>query len=262
MKVPDLFVGKRLFVGCGNPIALGLGPTEARGSAFLEGPTITGDEGQFPIVSATSMIGPNKNNEATTPVIFGAIAGFNHSPYSLSVVGDACVFDNLTVNKQVEVGSHLLAQGEVIARVAGGQHILSMKKNFDIPHPSKENWRLRHTCPEGPSNDVYFRGKLNGVSSIKLPEYWKDFVDIHSVTVNITPIGSHQQISVTNINEYEITLESKDCKPIYCFYHVFGERKDGEKLIPEYIGKTPEDYPGNNNEYSVVGWNYDNHRGE
>lgn len=262
MKVPDLYCGKRLFVGVGEPIALGLGPTEVRGSAFIEGPMIAGDEGQFPLVSATSMIGPNKNSEAQTPVIFGAIAGFNHSPYSLSVVGDACVFDNLTVNKQIEVGSHLLAQGEVIARVAGGQHILSMKKNFDIPHPSKEGWRLRHTCPEGPSNDVYFRGKLNNENSIKLPEYWKDFVDLDSITVNITPIGTHQDIIVKEINELEIKLQSKDGSLVNCFYHVYGERRDGEKLIPEYQGETPNDYPGNNDEYSVVGWNYDNYRGE
>lgn len=262
MKVPDLFVGKRLFVGCGDPIALGLGPTEARGSAFIEGPTITGDEGQFPIVSATSMIGPNKNNESTPPIIFGAIAGFNHSPYSLSVVGDACVFDNLTVNRQVEVGTHVLAQGEVISRVAGGQHILSMKKNFDIPHPSKDGWRLRHTCPEGPSNDVYFRGRLNNENSIKLPEYWKDFVDLDSITVNITPIGTHQDIIVKEINELEVKLESKDGSLVNCFYHVYGERRDGEKLIPEYQGETPNDYPGNNDEYSVVGWNYDNYRGD
>jgi hypothetical protein len=38
---------------------------------------------------------------------------------------------------------------------------------------------------------------------------------------------------------------------------VYGERADGEKLIVEYEGESPADYPGNNDEYSVVGWNYD-----
>ena len=38
MKVPDLYVGKRLFVGEGKPEALGRGPKEIRGSAFIEGP--------------------------------------------------------------------------------------------------------------------------------------------------------------------------------------------------------------------------------
>ena len=38
MKVPDLYCGKRLFVGEGRPNALGVGPTEIRGSGFVEGP--------------------------------------------------------------------------------------------------------------------------------------------------------------------------------------------------------------------------------
>lgn len=257
MKVPDLYVGKRLFVGEGFPIALGIGPAEARGSAYIEGPTITGDPSSFPVVQATSMIGPSLNGEATTPVIFGAICGFNHSPYSLAVVGDACIFDNLTVNRQIEAGTHVIAQGEVVSRFGGGQHILSLKKNFDIPHPTKEGWRLRHTCPEGPSNDVYVRGRIRNKTEIQLPDYWRNLVDPTSITVSLTPVGAHQDVIVKRIGENKVFLQAKGGMPIDCFYHIFAERSDGEKLIPEYTGKTPEDYPGNNNEYSVVGWNYD-----
>ena len=36
-KTDDFYVGKRLFVGEGFPIALGIGPAEARGSAYIEG---------------------------------------------------------------------------------------------------------------------------------------------------------------------------------------------------------------------------------
>jgi len=75
MKVPDLYCGKRLFCGIGEPIALGVGELEARGSAFIEGPIIIGDAQQFPIVSATTMIGPSKNEEATVPIVPGAICG-------------------------------------------------------------------------------------------------------------------------------------------------------------------------------------------
>ena len=42
MKVPDLFVGKRLFVGDGLPVNLGIGPAEIRGSAYIEGPLDVG----------------------------------------------------------------------------------------------------------------------------------------------------------------------------------------------------------------------------
>jgi len=257
MEFDDLSVGKRLFIGEGMPIALGLGPLECRGSAYIEAPIIFGDEKLFPIVSATTMIGPNKNGDSTPPIVLGAICGFNHTPYSLSVVGDAVIFDNLTVNKQIEVGSHLLAQGEVISRFGGGQHILSTKKNFDIEHPSKEGWRLRHTCPEGPSNDIYFRGRVTSKSSIELPSYWKDFVDVSSITVNLTPIGAHQDVIVKRIDSEKVHLQSKANMPIDCYYHIFAERKDGERLISEYPGDSPEDYPGNNDEYSVVGYNYD-----
>ena len=64
MKVPDLYVGKRLMVGEGKPEALGRGPLEARGSAYFEGPTITGTP-TYPNVWATSMIGPNVNPESS-----------------------------------------------------------------------------------------------------------------------------------------------------------------------------------------------------
>jgi len=260
MEFDDIAIGKRLFVGEGTPFSLGHGPAEIRGSAYIEGPLVLGSAPLFPFVSAATMIGPVTNSESPAPIIPGTIALFNRSPYSLSVVGDAAVFDNLTVNGQIEVGTNVIAQGEVIARVLGGQHILSLKKNFDIPHPSKADWRLRHTCPEGPSNDVYIRGRVTGENHINLPSYWKNFVDTTSITVNLTPVGAHQDVIIKRIDEKKIHLQSKGNMPIDCYYHIFAERKDGEKLISEYPGKTPEDYPGNNDEYSVVGYNYDKRR--
>ena len=54
-----------------------------------------------------------------------------------------------------------------------------------------------------------------------------------------------------------IVLQSQGAIPIHCYYHVFAERKDGEKLIPEYEGTTPADYPGDNDQYSISGYHYD-----
>ena len=255
MKVPDLYVGKRLFVGEGNPIALGLGEAEARGSCYFEGPIIMGDPGSFPIVNATVMIGPNINNESSVPVILGGLCTPLHNPYSLCVTGDAAIFDNLDVQLNIAAGRDIIAQGEVMSRCGG--HILSAKKNFDIPHPTKENWRLRHTCPEGPSNDVYVRGRVTGRFEIELPSYWKGLVDERSLTITLTPIGAHQDVIIKRWDEEKVYLQSKGNMPIDCFYQIFAERKDGEQLIPEYPGTTPADYPGNNNEYSVSGYHYD-----
>jgi hypothetical protein len=39
--------------------------------------------------------------------------------------------------------------------------------------------------------------------------------------------------------------------PIDAFYTVYAERTDKERLVPEYEGSSPADYPGNINDYSL-----------
>ncbi len=161
--------------------------------------------------------------------------------------------DDFKVNNDVTVTGDVVCAGEVSA----GGITLSSRKDFDIPHPTKDGWRLRHTCPEGPSNDVYFRGRVTNKTEIILPNYWKKLVDFTTITVNLTPIGAHQNVIVKRIDEEKVYLQSKGGMPINCFFHIYGTRADGERLIPEYEGKTPADYPGNNDEYSVSGYHYD-----
>lgn len=262
----DLTIGKRLFVGEGNPLVTGLGPTEQRGAAYVEGPAVIGDAGAWPPVlpAATCMIGPLVNGDAPTPVILGIIPScfpVNNSPYSLSVSGPTALLGALDVDADINnsgnigAGGNIIAKGHVMSQCGG--HILAAKKNFDIPHPSKKGYRLRHTCPEAPYNDVYIRGKVVNKTKIELPSYWKDFVDMDSISVQLQPIGAHQDVIVKRIDEDYIYLQAKGGMPINCYYHVFAERNDGEKLIPVYKGKTPADYPGNNDEYSVSGYHYD-----
>jgi hypothetical protein len=256
--------GGQLFVGTGKPPALGVGLNKIRGSSYIEAPLQTGNDLSFRNVWATTMIGPLTNTDSPQPRIPGrltACGSWNNSPYSLAVIGDAAIFDNLDVNRSIVAGRNIragrdiIAQGDVKSQCGG--HTLSRKKNFDIPHPSKEGWRLRHTCPEGPTNDVYIRGRIKNKNEIEFPIYWKDFVDINSITVNLTPVGAHQNIIVKRIDEKKVYLQCMGNMPIDCFYHIFAERKDGEKLISEYPGDSPADYPGNNNEYSVSGYHYD-----
>jgi len=251
----DVAAGGQLMCGAGTPIALGIGDSKIRGSAYIEGPQIIGKATEFPNVYGTLMVGPLTNGDASPANVPGSYCGQNFSPYSLVVSGDAAIFDNLSVKAKVVAGGDVIAQGEVKSRC--GAHILSAKKNFDIPHPSKPGWRLRHTCLEGPANDVYVRGRVLNRTEIELPSYWKDLVDQDTISVSLTPIGAHQDVIVKRIDDEKVYLQAKGGMPINCFYHIFGERKDGEYLIPEYEGETPADYPGNNDEYSVVSWNYD-----
>ena len=160
--------------------------------------------------------------------------------------------DSLQVNTSI-IGTGLIHITGTITgssvRDSGG-NILASKKDFDIPHPTKEGHRLRHVCLEGPEAGVYIRGKLKG-TTITVPEYWKGLVDESTISVHLTPIGSHQELYVKSI-EWGRKIEIRNAAggPIECFYLIQGERKDGEKLIPEYKGTSIEDYPGNNEEYS------------
>lgn len=133
-------------------------------------------------------------------------------------------------------------------------HALSSKKNFDISHPNKNGWRLRHTSLEGPENAIYFRGRLTGSNVIELPTYWRGFVDPESITVTLTQIGYSQDLIVEKIEwGSKIIIRSGTATNVDCYYVIHGTRMDGDILVPEYQGLTPTDYPGDNREYNING---------
>ena len=120
-------------------------------------------------------------------------------------------------------------------------------KAFDIEHPKKgKGWRLRYVCLEGPEAGVYVRGRIKNEKVIKLPDYWRELVHTDSISVQLQPIGAHQDIIVKRWDEEKIYLQAKAGFPINCFYHVYAERKDINPLIVEYKGDSWEDYPDPN----------------
>ena len=119
-------------------------------------------------------------------------------------------------------------------------------KPFDIKHPSKEGWRLRYACIEGPEVAVYCRGRVKNKTEILLPNYWKDLVHTNSISVQLQPIGAHQDVIVKRWDDEKIYLQSNGGMPINCFYHVYAERKDINPLITEYEGDSWKDYPDPN----------------
>ncbi len=155
---------------------------------------------------------------------------------------------------EIKSALNIKAQGTVESHC--GRHKLHRKKNFDIPHPTKQGWRLTHTCVEGPEAAVYIRGRVKNRTEISLPEYWKGLVDINTITVNLTAIGAHQDVIIKRWDDEKVYLQAKGGMPIDCFYYIMAERKDTEKLIPEYEG-TIEDYPGDNSQRSIAGYHYD-----
>lgn len=247
-----------------KPEILGRGPAAIRGASYFQGPVLFGEDVSFPGIWATSMFGPPSNSDSSTPSIPGNLSfggeKINNSPYSLAVIGNAAVFNNLDVNGTVSARGEFKSSGSIKAQGSVeshcGVHKLHKKKNFDIPHPSKEGWRLTHSCIEGPESAVYFRGRLKNRTEINLPSYWENLVDINTITINLTPIGAHQNIIVKRWDQHKVYLQSNGGIPIDCFYYICAERIDTEKLIPEYQGKI-EDYPGDNSQRSIAGYHYD-----
>ena len=131
-------------------------------------------------------------------------------------------------------------------------------KKFDIHHPNKKGWRLSHVCVEGPTADVYIRGKLDASHIIDITKYCQGFVDYDTITVNITPLGrNHTSLHVKEITDEKIIISSDYLTHVKCFYQVYAERIDCEKNIPEYEGESPADYPGDLSQSSIAGYHYD-----
>jgi hypothetical protein len=160
----------------------------------------TVDAERFVVFAAT---GVSADNTTQDPLTSTALR-YNTSTNSLTVGGDVTVSGTLTATT----------------------------KSFLIDHPTKDNMKLQYGSLEGPENGVYVRGRLSDNNVIELPDYWTGLVDESTVTVNLTPIGSHQQLYVEDIIDNTVVVGSNDT--INCFYTVFAERNDVEKLVVEY----------------------------
>ena len=135
-------------------------------------------------------------------------------------------------------------------------------KTFDIEHPNKKGWRLRHVCVEGPESAVYIRGRLTGSNVIDLPDYWDGLVDLDTVTISLTQIGYAQDLITEGVKwGKQVHVKSGNGTTIDCYYSIWANRI-GEPLHVEYEGETPADYPGDASLYSVAGYDYDVKGGE
>ena len=244
MHFSDLECGKRLFLGTGRPIALGIGENEIRGSAYLEGPIQMGTADAFTTVLGTLMIAREKNDDDKNQPprslwVKGntRLEGDSGTANALNITGDYKQVGDMDITGNGNISGNWTIGGTMKAGFATWSgSIVATTKLFDIKHPTKEGHRLAHACLEGPENAVYIRGRLKNDKIILLPEYWRNLVDIDTISVQLQPIGAHQDIIVKRWDAEKIELQSKPGIPINCFYHIFAERKDVKQLITEYQG--------------------------
>jgi len=132
-------------------------------------------------------------------------------------------------------------QGQAsVFRVDAQGNLTAISKAFDIPHPNPEKkeqgMRLKHGNLEGPEHGVYVRGRQLNDKEIELPEYWRDLVDPDSITVQLTSVGSHQNLYVKEIKDNVVYIGNGNLfsNKIDCYYFIQAERKDIQKITVEY----------------------------
>ena len=242
----------KLVIGS-NDVSYTAPDTSPTGTAVLNGPVYVGKTGASPNYEAVLNITSNSAQQLPgdqQPACSESlemksdcnvvITGDSKTSKALKVngdtetIGDAHVTGNVSTGGDLSVGGHASWSSSIVATT----------KLFDIEHPSKDNYRLRHACLEGSEHAVYYRGRLKESNVINLPDYWKDLVHEDSITVQLQPIGKTQNLVIQEFNnEFIVIAEDStntdlitDLSTIDCFYHVYGERKDVDKLEVEYEG--------------------------
>jgi hypothetical protein len=188
------------------------GITATGGGTTFTGGTVTGATSFTNGLSANTFSSSTLNTPITNTQVVYSNSGTLTGSTNLTWVNSAAT---LTINGTLEATS----------------------KSFSIPHPTKEGKKLVYGSLEGPENGIYHRGKLYKEDVILLPEYWYKLIDKDSVTVHLTPIGKHQDLFVKEILEDRVIIGIEGGlftdKTINCFYVVYGERKDINKLEVE-----------------------------
>ena len=235
------------------------------GTAVLNGPVYVGKPSAAPSYDAVLNVGTqpaeqqsiNRQPPMSTPLgikLDGSmeIVGDGRVPNALKISGGQLnklyVDGDAFFSGAVDCGN----KGKLAERFGVAD---SKPKPFDLEHPTKgKGHRLRYACIEGPEVGVYYRGRLKESNVIELPYYWKDLVHADSITVQLQPIGTNQNLVIQEFNnEFIVIAEDStntdlitDLSTIDCFYHVYGERKDINPLIVEYEGNSWKDYPDPN----------------
>jgi hypothetical protein len=178
--------------------------------------------------------------------------------------GNITLSGSLTAGVAVIAGGQIKSGQMISAPIIKGTtvrddlgNILANKKNlpFDINHPTKPGWRLRHVCLEGPEIGVYLHGRNKG-NVINLPDYWRGLVKQETISVVLTPIGNPYVLYIQKIEDNKVYIGSntdtifKDRIDEIEYNYVIHASRYDDDLIVEYEGESHLDYPGNNEGFS------------
>jgi hypothetical protein len=206
----DQQVHKQCVIGGKTSSSVGKSDDEKiLGSQYVENGMHVGSPDAFGLMEGTVMI--NKSSE-------------QQGEFALEVQDDEHIRDNLWVEQETKTKT--LVADKIDVRKAFITTINKGSCNFVIDHLRIPGYKLRYTCMEGPTKDVFVRGKLKNGDTITLPEEWEWLVHQDTITVNLTPIGAPQILFVKGQQGTTIKVGSHSALPINCYYTVYGERAD------------------------------------
>ena len=144
-------------------------------------------------------------------------------------IGNVEQTGNLDQTGNIDLTGSYTSSGAITisGKVTCGSLASGLPKAFDIPHPNIDGYRLHHACPEGPEAAIYVRGKVSIDGIIELPDYWQNFVDKETITVQLTPIGAYQELFIDRI-EYgkRVYVKNQAGGKIDAYYQVWANRAD------------------------------------
>ena len=254
-------VGEKLVVGQVDTSFLAASSRLLPGTAVLNGPVYIGMPAQIGVARAACMIGPPISIALPVSLEVTGITNLlgNLNVFGLSTFNGASIFNGVSTKNGADIsngvkinnGSHItnaakMINGTLIVTgtctilglftAAGG--VAAPFKLFDIPHPNKKGYRLRHSCLEGPEHSVYVRGKLKKSNYIDLPDYWKGLIDIKTITVILTSCNTYQELYYEiNNSGTQIKVINNSGGIIDCSYVIYAERIDVSPLTVEYEGE-------------------------
>jgi len=251
-----------VWIGAGGPpiptancmIGPGLNPISLQVIGITQIPAINNQIGIFNRSGFSNIFGYTNKTGVDVKLAFSATTGFSAKSAAQTSAGPfyAQAF------KKTPIFDAALWQGNMASTKGMNPEFtvqVQSKKplgspNFDIKHLTKDGWRLRYVCTEGPTADVFVKGTLKNNNIIDLPDYWTGLVHTETIHVILTPIGNHQKLFY-KLSECgtKIIVSNNSNNQIHCYYKIFAERKDTLKNIVEYKGLSYNDYPGDNGEY-------------
>lgn len=177
------------------------------------------------VANSAALYANNAYNQANT----ANTRAFNSVLKTGDTMTGALNISNSTASTNTTTGALIVLGGVGISGALN-----ATTKSFNIKHPTKKGKNLTYGSLEGPEFGVYVRGRTKE-NVIELPDYWVKLIDANTITVQLTPIGNYQTLFVEKIENNKVYIKNSNLmnRSIDCFYIVFAERDDVDKLKVE-----------------------------